>query len=49
MLADSMKARPSGEGVQLVAGRYSRFSDRETGSDYMLCGPGGAAALHIVF
>ena len=24
-----MKARPTGEGVQLVVGRNSRFSDRE--------------------
>ena len=31
-MADSMKARPTGEGVQLVAGRNSLISDRDNES-----------------
>ena len=32
IVADSMKARPTGEGVQLVAGRNSLISDRDNES-----------------
>ena len=44
-----MKARPAGDCLQSVAGRNSLFSDRETGSHYMLRTWQLAAVLYIVF